>query len=53
MMTAVREGVGRVEGREGDAGAEVIGGDHGLLVTTVTLRAGGAGLVVRRMDGRR
>ena len=35
------------------AGVEVIGGDDGALVTTLTLTAGAAGRVVRRMDGRR
>ena len=58
-----REAVSREEdgaggwegGGEGGCGAgvEVIGGDDGVLWITLTLRAGAAGRVVRRMDGRR
>ena len=44
----------RVEERSGvGAGVEVIGGDDGAIVMTLALRAGAAGRVVRRMDGRR
>ena len=35
------------------AGVEVIGGDDGAFVTTLTLRAGAAGRVVRRVERRR
>ena len=37
-------------GEEGYAGVEVIGGDDGALVTTLTLRAGAAGRGVRSLE---
>ena len=53
------ERTGAREGREGGgeggcgAGVEVIGGDDGELLTTLTLMAVAAGRMVRSLDGRR